>query len=232
MLGEGLRGPSANCRLCQVGCQGGRGRDSVAGLPPGSRHSEPAGQPCGSSPLPLVLCAWDGPGRGLCPVTEPPSCAVSVTLGSGVCDAPAGLGVKVLSCQVRLSLEALWAPLFQLCQAPVHMGAQADSARLELLASSPSRPTCCRRGWAVFFPFFPFLGCDSSGMSVGSDRTPVRGLDQGVPQSQAVPPLAPEWGAGCEPGDTVTNGNGLTPLDLGRIWSGALEAFKLETDVI
>lgn len=61
------------------------------------------------------------------------------------------------------------------------MGAQADSARLELLASSHSRPTCCRREWAVFFPFFPFVGCDSLGMSVGSDRTLVSGLDQGDP---------------------------------------------------
>lgn len=84
----------------------------------------------------------------------------------------------------------------------------------------------------MFFPFFPFAGCDSLGMSVGSDRTLVSGLDQGVPQSQAVLPLAPEWGAGCEPGDTVTNRNGLTPLDLGRIWSGALEDFKVDTDVI
>ena len=30
-------------------------------------------------------------------------------------------------------------------------------------------------------------------------------------------------GAGCEPGDLVTNRDVLTPLDLGRVWSGTLE---------
>ena len=48
-------------------------------------------------------------------------------------------------------------------------------------------------------------------------------VDREVPQSQAEPPVAPEQGAGCKPGDLVTNRNVLTPLDLGRVWSGALE---------
>lgn len=62
--GEGLRGPSPTCRLCQVGCQGGRGRDTVAALlPPGCRHSELAGRLCGCSPPCPVLCLgrpWRG----------------------------------------------------------------------------------------------------------------------------------------------------------------------------
>ena len=75
MPGEGLRGLSPTCRLCQVGCQGQEREGHCSCLlPPGYRHSELAGQPCGCSPPCSVLCAWEGPGRSLCPVTGPWGC--------------------------------------------------------------------------------------------------------------------------------------------------------------
>lgn len=92
-----------------------------------------------------------------------------------MCDIPAGLGVKVFSCQVRRSLEALWAPLFQLCQALVprlvNMGCDCWPFLIHDLPAAG-------RGWAVFFPSLPFLGSnylpfsrvaegDSLGMSTG-----------------------------------------------------------------
>lgn len=87
-LCQSLRGPTASCRLCcRWGCQGERGRDSGAvlqvGVPGQQREglwgwasawlqTLGAGQanPVGHSPSPVCCGAWDGPGRGLCILSQ------------------------------------------------------------------------------------------------------------------------------------------------------------------
>ena len=84
---------------------------------------------------------------------------------------PPGLGVKVPSCQVRLSLEALWAPSSfssaRPCAPPAELGSGLLSSRSHLSVAGGRSGE--GGGWAEFFPFFPFLDCDCLG-SMGRDR--------------------------------------------------------------
>lgn len=109
MPGEGLRGPSPTCRLCQVGCQGGRGRDTAAALlPPG----------CGSAAQPSLPCAVPGKALAGDRVLSQGLGAVGVTPGSGVCDISPGPGSHgpFLPSQT-VPGGSVGTPLFQLCQA-------------------------------------------------------------------------------------------------------------------
>lgn len=98
-------------------------------------------------------------------------------------------------------------PQFRLCQdfvpLPVDVGAQTDGP---FLIHGPACWSQCVCGGVVCVLFLspsPCLCCppfsrgaedDRLGMRVGSDRVLVWGLGQGVPQSQAVSPLAPGQG--------------------------------------
>lgn len=72
-LCQHLRGPAARCRLCAGaggGCQGERGRDSAAVLPPGCKHSELVRPALWGCVVPGVALAGDSVSRlralGLC----------------------------------------------------------------------------------------------------------------------------------------------------------------------
>lgn len=146
---------------------------------------------------------WQGT---LCPVTESQSCAVRLTLGVGVCDVPSRpWRVSVLLFQARLCLEALWVPCFgsartscpsQWTWGPRLMGPSSFmdlpagasvGVVVSVLFLSSSPCLCCP-------PFSRGAEDGRLGMRVGSDRVLVWGLGQGVPQSQAVSPLAPGQG--------------------------------------
>lgn len=123
-------------------------------------------------------------------------------------------------------------PLFQLCQdfvpLPVDVGAQTTgpSSFMDLPAGASVGVVVC-----VLFLSSPCLCCrpfsrgaedDRLGMRVGSDRVLVWGLGQGVPQSQAVSPLAP---ARVSLVSLLPNRNDLSSLDLGRGMEWYIGAF-------
>lgn len=115
-LCQGLRGPAARCRLCAG--SGGVPRREREGL--GSWASAWV-QTLGAGPAsPVGMCgARRGPGRGLCPVSEPRGCVVSVTLGVGMCDVPGWPGESAYfaeqDCARRLCGSLVSAPPGPVC---------------------------------------------------------------------------------------------------------------------
>lgn len=173
--------PDAGCAQ-GGGCQGERGRDSAAGLPPGCKHWEPVRQPCGG-----VWCpAWPWQGT-LSRLRASGLGGWSDTWGC-MCDVPGWPGESEYfaeqDCARRLCGSLVSAPPGPWAPPGDHGGAGCG-ARSELLSLPHSRTCLPQPGMGPSLPFFlPLLRCPAFsrgaehgrlGVNVGSDRALVWG---------------------------------------------------------